>query len=114
MRCPELADALQSRQVVLGPMTADQVRQAIVEPARRAKLEVEDGLVELLLRNLGPKTPRATPDAPDAPGAYEPGALPLLSHALLSGPGLPGAVLITLVRGCPGFGRIAPLRRPGR
>ena len=80
LRYPELADALQSRQVVLGPMTADQVRQAIVEPARRANLEVEDGLVELLLRDLGPKTPRA---APDAPGAYEPGALPLLSHALL-------------------------------
>jgi hypothetical protein len=33
---------------------------------------------------------------------------------LRAGPGLPGAVLITLVRGCPGFGRIAPLRRPGR
>ena len=30
------------------------------------------------------------------------------------GPGLSGAMLITLVRGCPGFGRIAPLRRPGR
>ena len=77
LRYPELADALQSRQVVLGPMTADQVRQAIVEPARRAGLEVEDGLAELLLRDLAPKTPGAQ-------GAHEPGALPLLSHALLS------------------------------
>jgi WD40 repeat protein len=77
LRYPALADALQSRQVVLGPMTADQVRQAIVEPARRAGLEVEDGLAELLLRDLAPKTPGAQ-------GAHEPGALPLLSHALLS------------------------------
>jgi WD40 repeat protein/transcriptional regulator with XRE-family HTH domain len=77
LRYPGLADALQSRQVVLGPMTADQVRQAIVEPARRAGLEVEDGLAELLLRDLAPKTAGAQ-------GAHEPGALPLLSHALLS------------------------------
>ena len=77
LRYPGLADALQSRQVVLGPMSAEQVRQAIVEPARRARLEVEDGLVELLLRDLAPA-------APGALGAHEPGALPLLSHALLS------------------------------
>ena len=83
LRYPGLATALQSRQVVLGPMTAEQVRQVIVAPARRAQLEVEDGLVELLLRDLAPKTPK-TPTAPDTQGAYEPGALPLLSHALLS------------------------------
>ena len=80
LRYPGLATALQSRQVVLGPMSAEQVRQAIVAPARRADLEVEDGLVELLLRDLDPKTPTA----PDSQGAHEPGALPLLSHALLS------------------------------
>jgi WD40 repeat protein/transcriptional regulator with XRE-family HTH domain len=77
LRYPGLATALQSRQVVLGPMTAEQVRQAVVAPARRADLEVEDGLVELLLRDL-------TPTASDTQGAHEPGALPLLSHALLS------------------------------
>jgi len=81
---PVLAAALQARQVVLGPMTADQVRRAIVEPARRAHLEVEDGLVELLLRDLDPRTPNEQkPGAPEQ-GAHEPGALPLLSHALLS------------------------------
>ena len=83
LRYPGLATALQSRQVVLGPMTTEQVRQAIVAPARRAHLEVEDGLVELLLRDLAPKTP-STPTALDPQGAHEPGALPLLSHALLS------------------------------
>ena len=40
LRYPGLATALQSRQVVLGPMTAEQVRQAIVGPARRAHLAV--------------------------------------------------------------------------
>jgi WD40 repeat protein/transcriptional regulator with XRE-family HTH domain len=88
LRYPPLAAALQARQVVLGPMTADQVRRAIVEPARRAHLEVEDGLVELLLRDLAPKArgdlaPKAR-GAQGAQGAHEPGALPLLSHALLS------------------------------
>ncbi len=79
LRYPGLAAALQARQVVLGPMTAEQLRRAIVEPARRAHLEVEAGLVELLLRDLAPKTRGAGPQ-----GAHEPGALPLLSHALLS------------------------------
>ena len=37
LRYPGLAVALQSRQVVLGPMTAEQVRQAIVELARRPR-----------------------------------------------------------------------------
>jgi WD40 repeat protein/transcriptional regulator with XRE-family HTH domain len=84
LRYPVLAAALQARQVVLGPMTADEVRRAIVEPARRAHLEVEDGLVELLLRDLDPRKASAPkPGAPE-PGAHEPGALPLLSHALLS------------------------------
>jgi WD40 repeat protein/transcriptional regulator with XRE-family HTH domain len=84
LRYPVLAAALQARQVVLGPMTADQVRRAIVEPARRAHLEVEDGLVELLLRDLEPRTPHARRPGGPEQGAHEPGALPLLSHALLS------------------------------
>ena len=93
LRYPGLAAALQARQVVLGPMTADQVRRAITEPARRANLEVEDGLVELLLRDLAPLRHPGTAPGPaetapslpgTAPGAHEPGALPLLSHALLS------------------------------
>jgi len=56
LRYPGLASALQARQVVLGSMTADQVRRAITEPARLARLDVEDGLVRLLLRDLAPPT----------------------------------------------------------
>jgi WD40 repeat protein/transcriptional regulator with XRE-family HTH domain len=79
LRYPELARALQERQVLVVPMTRDEVRRAIVEPARLARLDVEDGLVELLLRDLAPHSPDWTPGA-----AHEPGALPLLSHALLT------------------------------
>jgi WD40 repeat protein/DNA-binding SARP family transcriptional activator len=51
---------------LLTPMSPDDVRVAIEEPARQAGLLLEPGLVDLLLR-----------DVEDAPGA-----LPLLSHAL--------------------------------
>ncbi len=78
LRYPGLAAALQARQVVLGPMTVEQVRRAITEPARLARLDVEEGLVGLLLRDLAP------PEAPGTQDAYEPGALPLLSHAMLA------------------------------
>ena len=54
LRYPELARALQERQVVVVPMTRDEVRRAIVERARLARLDVEDGLVELLLRGVAP------------------------------------------------------------
>ncbi len=74
---PALARALQERQIVVGPMSADQLRRAIVEPARKAGREVEDGLVEVLLSDMRPH------GAP-GPGGHEAGALPLLSHALLA------------------------------
>ena len=74
---PALARALQERQIVVGPMSAGQLRRAIVEPARKAGREVEDGLVEVLLQDMHPH------EAPGA-GGHEAGALPLLSHALLA------------------------------
>ena len=91
IRHPALASALQSRQVVLGPMTAEQVRRSIIEPARLSRVKVEDGLVGLLLADLAPQdVPPGDPQESDASGvagmagAYEPGALPLLSHAMLA------------------------------
>jgi WD40 repeat protein/transcriptional regulator with XRE-family HTH domain len=80
LRHPGLSRALQERQVVVGPMTWDQVRRAIVEPARKARLLVDEGLVELLLRDL---TPPAGAGSASSAGP-EPGVLPLLSHALLA------------------------------
>ena len=89
IRYPGLASALQSRQVLLGPMTAEQVRRAVTEPARLARVNVEDGLVGLLLADLAPDVaPGGATGAGGAgaggAGAYEPGALPLLSHAMLA------------------------------
>jgi WD40 repeat protein/transcriptional regulator with XRE-family HTH domain len=69
---PPLAAALQDAQLVVGPMSEEQLRRVILEPARRAGIEVADGLVEVLLRDLTPAT-----------GDVRSGALPLLSHALL-------------------------------
>jgi WD40 repeat protein len=78
IRHPELARALQERQVVVVPMTRHEVRRAIVEPARLAHLELTDGLVELLLSDLAPRSTVGNP----AGAGHEAGALPLLSHAL--------------------------------
>ncbi len=63
---PELARAVADNQVLLGAMGDDELERAITEPARVAGLRLEPGLVELILRDV----------------AREPGALPLLSHAL--------------------------------
>ncbi len=71
-RCAEhvgLVAALRDRQLLVGPMTADELRSAIVGPAARAGLTVDAGLVG-----------RVIADALRGGGA---GALPLLSHALL-------------------------------
>ena len=67
LRVPALAAAADG-QVVVPPMSADGLRRAIVEPARVSRIDVEDGLVEVLLRDVG----------------HEAGSLPLLSHVLLA------------------------------
>ncbi len=64
---PELRDAVAKQQEYIGPMTTDELRRAIEEPVKRGHWEFEAGLVDLILRDIGD----------------EPGALPLLSHALL-------------------------------
>jgi class 3 adenylate cyclase/WD40 repeat protein/energy-coupling factor transporter ATP-binding protein EcfA2 len=61
-----LAEAVARNQVLLGPMHDEALRRAIAEPARLAGLRLETGLVDLVLRDV----------------AGEPGALPLMSHAL--------------------------------
>lgn len=76
LRHPELTAALQASQLVVGPMNDAELREAITEPARQAGFTVEDGLVELLLREVAPGQGR------DHDAAHEQGTLPLLSHAL--------------------------------
>ena len=62
----ELALAVADNQVLLGLMGTGGLERTIMEPARLAGLKLAPGLVELILRDV----------------AAEPGALPLLSHAL--------------------------------
>ena len=64
---PGLRDAIATRQQYIGPMGQADLRRAIERPASQAMWELEPGLVDLLLHDIGD----------------EPGALPLLSHALL-------------------------------
>jgi WD40 repeat protein len=72
---PELADALQHRPMVLGPLTTAELREAVTGPAKAVGLELEPGLAELIVREVSADGPR---------GAHDAGALPLLSHALLA------------------------------
>ncbi|MEY9993130.1 WD40 repeat protein/energy-coupling factor transporter ATP-binding protein EcfA2 [Streptomyces sp. V4I8] len=72
---PELADALQHRHMVLGPLTTPELREAVTGPAKAVGLELEPGLAELIVREVSADGPRGTHDA---------GVLPLLSHALLA------------------------------
>ncbi len=64
---PELAKALARNHTLLGPMGADELRRAIEGPAEQVGMRFEPGAVDVILRDV----------------TGEPGALPLLSHALL-------------------------------
>ena len=68
-----LRDALADGQEYIGAMNTEELRRAMEEPAKRGDWELEPGLVELLLQDIGA----------EREGATEPGALPLMSHALL-------------------------------
>ncbi|MEU3842569.1 hypothetical protein AB0E88_21360 [Streptomyces sp. NPDC028635] len=71
---PQLRAALQAGPVLLEPMTQDELKDVIRRPAGHVGLDVEDGLVELLLADLGAVGGPA--------GASTTGRLPLLAHAL--------------------------------
>jgi WD40 repeat protein/DNA-binding SARP family transcriptional activator len=60
------ADALQTASIMMGPMTRDELQEAIVKPAEVQGAAFEEGLVERLLDDVG----------------QEPGRLPLLEFAL--------------------------------
>ncbi|MEU7481179.1 helix-turn-helix domain-containing protein [Lentzea sp. NPDC042327] len=66
LRYPFLAALLRDHQVIVEPMADAELREVVVRPAAAAGLELEAGLVELLVR--------------DTAGA--PAGLPLLSHAV--------------------------------
>ncbi|MFF4400429.1 NACHT and WD repeat domain-containing protein [Streptomyces sp. NPDC001480] len=79
---PGLLDAVERNQVMVGPLSRIGVREAILHPARAVGLDVEPGLVQVLLRDLGAaEADDGSADA-DESAAYEIGRLPLLAHAL--------------------------------
>ena len=61
-----LRQLIAQNQKYIGPMTQEELYQVITEPARKAGLQLEEGLTERMLSDVG----------------HEPGRLPLLSHAL--------------------------------
>ena len=63
----QLREALAQNQEYIGAMNINELRRAIEEPAQRGNWEIEPGLVDVLLHDVG----------------QEPGALPLLSHSLM-------------------------------
>ncbi|MDX2939332.1 hypothetical protein [Streptomyces ipomoeae] len=69
-RCSEhrgLADALSCSGLLLGPMTADELREAVTKPAQAVGLMVERELTARIVEEV----------------VDQPGGLPMLSHALL-------------------------------
>jgi WD40 repeat protein len=77
---PMLRAALRDRQILMGPMSAGELRRAIVYPSHMAGLELEPGLIELLIRDLG-GIPGSS-SGPAGASGYDAGRLPLLAHAL--------------------------------
>ncbi|MFE7842115.1 helix-turn-helix domain-containing protein [Streptomyces sp. NPDC057474] len=87
---PELTPVLTDGLFVLAPMCVAELRESITRPAELAGVTLEPGLVPLLLRDAGlrdePETALQGTERTTGIGADETpsGALPLVSHALLS------------------------------
>ncbi|WP_330253851.1 hypothetical protein OG874_04425 [Nocardia sp. NBC_00565] len=71
---PVLEDALKHRSYLLGPMRLDELAEAITRPAELAGYKLESGLEELVISELC--------GLGGARRAYDPGALPLVSHVM--------------------------------
>lgn len=76
---PQLRRSLQEGQLVVGPMSEEELREAIRCPAEMVGLDIEDSLIELLLADL--RANRA-PSGADLAADYDAGRLPLLAYAL--------------------------------
>ncbi len=76
-RDPRLVPALQDWQIVVPPMSRDELAEVIVAPARAKGIAVDQTLVDTVLSEVFPR--QVAPGAPPRQNA-----LPLLSHALLS------------------------------
>jgi hypothetical protein len=66
-RFDRLRESVSQHQEFIGAMTRSELLRAIVQPLALGNWKIQEGLVEVMLDDVG----------------YEPGALPLLSHAML-------------------------------
>lgn len=73
-RIPELVPILQNAQIVVGPLSEENLRTVIAEPARRAGIELGGEFIARVLGDIAP--------GDRVSRAQDVGALPLLSHAL--------------------------------
>ncbi|MBD1944355.1 AAA family ATPase [Coleofasciculus sp. FACHB-712] len=71
----ELADLIQANLVMVTPMNAQELRQAVIEPAKKLGRKVEENLIDAILKDLGVEVEQQTREP-------EPGMLPLLSYTL--------------------------------
>jgi WD40 repeat protein len=71
----EMADLIQANLVMVTPMSAQELRLAIVEPAKKLGRKVEENLIDAILKDLGVEVEQQTREP-------EPGMLPLLSYTL--------------------------------
>jgi len=79
---PQLREVMRDGLVLLDPLSRSELRQAIIYPARDVGLDIEPGLVEILLRDLGVNDRADGPAAAQATPGDGAGRLPLLAHAL--------------------------------
>ncbi|NET91215.1 MAG: hypothetical protein F6K45_24510 [Kamptonema sp. SIO1D9] len=76
----ELADLIQANLLMVTPMSAQELRQAIVEPATKLGRKVEENLISAILKDLGVEV-QSSNEAEKIPEP-EPGMLPLLEYTL--------------------------------
>ncbi|MFJ4982319.1 helix-turn-helix domain-containing protein [Streptomyces sp. NPDC088732] len=81
---PSLVPVVSDGLFALGAMSPGELRSCIVRPAEEEGTELEPGLVEVLLRDLGAQTPGGAGREDDAFSGGPAGTLPLLAHALMA------------------------------
>ncbi|MCZ9635136.1 WD40 repeat domain-containing protein [Rhodococcus sp. BH5] len=79
LQFPDLARCLEHQQMVLGPMSRDEIAMAVSGPANLVGVTVEPGLVDIMIRDLGAGVKQFAREV-----HYNASALPLLAHALLT------------------------------
>ncbi|WP_198542040.1 AAA family ATPase, partial [Parafrankia colletiae] len=93
---PRLREAVEAYPVLVGPMSGDEVRCAIEQPAAAAGLNLEPGLADVILEDLDANPVSTLSRSAQGRPGHHVGHLPLLSHALLVTCQRSGGTLLTL------------------